>query len=312
MQFSIRPVDPDHDFPELAAMLDQVMTNGMTVGSLRASASIPSPINRNMVAAYEHGQIIGWSSIGRGENEIPTRAFTSTIAHPDYRRMGVGSALLCDVVDFAKSAGVNELKSRVKDSEPEWLEWAQAHGFIIERHSFRSSVTLAGFEDDSLAKRIKKLASDGITFTTLAKLGDTEADRRRYYEADSAAAIDIPGEDHVFSWAEYEAEVFKNESYRPEGAHVAMDGNRIVGVANVMLDAEHNRMENAFTGVLAEYRGRGIAQALKLMTIEYARKSGIAEILTENDSENAPMLAVNRKLGYKPWPGAYSLKAHIK
>jgi GNAT superfamily N-acetyltransferase len=70
-------------------------------------------------------------------------------------------------------------------------------------------------------------------------------------------------------------------------------------------------MENAFTGMLRDYRGRGIAQALKVRTIMYAKQSGVSEILTENDSVNAPILAVNKKLGYKRWPGVYGLKAML-
>ena len=70
-------------------------------------------------------------------------------------------------------------------------------------------------------------------------------------------------------------------------------------------------MINAFTGVIPEYRGRGIATALKVKTILHAREVGVSEILTQNDSENEPMLAINRKLGYQNWPGAYVLKATI-
>jgi GNAT superfamily N-acetyltransferase len=57
------------------------------------------------------------------------------------------------------------------------------------------------------------------------------------------------------------------------------------------------------TGVDRPYRGRGLALALKLRTIRLARRYGAAYIRTHNDSENAPMLALNRKLGYQPEPG---------
>jgi hypothetical protein len=33
----------------------------------------------------------------------------------------------------------------------------------------------------------------------------------------------------------------------------------------------------------------------------------MAELMINNDSENTPMLAVNRKLGYQPRPGKYLL-----
>lgn len=311
LNYSIRPVGPD-DFPELAAMLDQVMTNGSTVEGLRAGASTPAPINRNSVAVDADDTIVGWSLISRSENEPKTRAFTTLIVHPQHRRLGIGSGLFDDVVAFCRSKGVSTLKSRVKDSEPAWLEWAKSKGFEIDRHSFRSSVKLADFDEKIHASKIIEAQATGITFSTLAELGDSQEDRQRFYDADCAAAIDIPGEDHVGTWAEYEAQVFKNNEYRPEGAYIALDGDRMVGVAHVWLDAEHNRLDNAFTGVIREYRGRGIATALKLLSIRYARELGIPEILTENDSENAPMLAVNRKLGYKPWPGAYGLKAAIE
>jgi GNAT superfamily N-acetyltransferase len=57
--------------------------------------------------------------------------------------------------------------------------------------------------------------------------------------------------------------------------------------------------------VLKEYRGRKIALALKLLATRYARSLGATFIRTNNDSKNEPILAINRKLGYKPEPGWY-------
>ena len=65
---------------------------------------------------------------------------------------------------------------------------------------------------------------------------------------------------------------------------------------------------NTMTGVRRAYRGRGIALVLKLLAIRYARSLGALFVRTHNDSGNAPMLAINRKLGYQPEPGIYGLK----
>ena len=61
------------------------------------------------------------------------------------------------------------------------------------------------------------------------------------------------------------------------------------------------------TGVDRAYRGRGLALATKLVALRRAREWGAAYARTNNDSQNAPILAVNRKLGYTPHPGYYKL-----
>ena len=57
---------------------------------------------------------------------------------------------------------------------------------------------------------------------------------------------------------------------------------------------------------------RQLAQALKLHTILLAQNEGMRYIRTNNESRNMPMLAINRKLGYKPEPGIYRLVCEIK
>lgn len=62
-----------------------------------------------------------------------------------------------------------------------------------------------------------------------------------------------------------------------------------------------------FTGVDPAWHGKGIALALKVLAIDCARRYGADYISTNNDSENAPMLAINRTLGYQPQPGFYRM-----
>jgi RimJ/RimL family protein N-acetyltransferase len=53
-------------------------------------------------------------------------------------------------------------------------------------------------------------------------------------------------------------------------------------------------------GTLAQFRGRGLGTAAKLATIQWAAANGITQMFTTNDEANAPMLAINRRLGYTP------------
>jgi RimJ/RimL family protein N-acetyltransferase len=55
-----------------------------------------------------------------------------------------------------------------------------------------------------------------------------------------------------------------------------------------------------FTATGREYRGRGLALAVKLASTRWAAENGITQLVTTNDETNAPMLAINRRLGYRP------------
>jgi len=67
-----------------------------------------------------------------------------------------------------------------------------------------------------------------------------------------------------------------------------------------------------FTGVDREYRGRGLATLLKLATIEFVQRNGIAAMRTTNDTVNYPMVAVNEKLGYRRLPARVGMKFMIE
>jgi predicted GNAT superfamily acetyltransferase len=65
------------------------------------------------------------------------------------------------------------------------------------------------------------------------------------------------------------------------------------------------------TGVLREYRGRGIAIALKLRVTQYALQNGYDTIKTWNDSENVAMLAVNTKFRFKREVGWITMEKNL-
>lgn len=106
-------------------------------------------------------------------------------------------------------------------------------------------------------------------------------------------------------------DVFEGYWFRAEGQIIAADGDRWIGMAAVG-EISPGVLYNMTTNIYPEYRGRGIATALKLLTIRFARKQGALVIRTNNASTNAPMLAINRKLGYKPEPGYYVLRCSFK
>jgi RimJ/RimL family protein N-acetyltransferase len=200
----------------------------------------------------------------------------------------------------------------VRDDQPGYLRFAQNRGFALRRHMFESTIDLAAFDENQFAGLVEAVEASGIRFFSLADVGDTEEARRKLFAVNVKASADTPGSDGGFPSFEEFNELFNTSSwFRPAGQIIAADGDKYIGLAAVAYFAETNSMGNNITGVLPGYRGRKIAQALKLLTIRYAKACGAASIRTSNDSENAPMLAINRKLGYKPLPGNYLLHKQL-
>jgi hypothetical protein len=49
------------------------------------------------------------------------------------------------------------------------------------------------------------------------------------------------------------------------------------------------------------HRRRGLATLAKLAQLRWAAANGIDRVVTDSDERNAPMLAINRRLGYEPF-----------
>jgi GNAT superfamily N-acetyltransferase len=85
----------------------------------------------------------------------------------------------------------------------------------------------------------------------------------------------------------------------PEGSFVALADGEIVGCAGLLRDDDRrDRAENSLTAVRRDWRGRGLARALKQSVIAWAAANGIRELYTWTQTGNENMRAVNERLGY--------------
>lgn len=178
----------------------------------------------------------------------------------------------------------------------------------MNRHICESRLPLATLDQQAFAGVVARAEAEGVRFFTLADVGDTDETRRRLYEINAALVHDIPGREGAYMpFEQFQKTVCSASWYRPDGQIVAEAGETWIGMAAVGYYETSNSMYNLFTGVDPTWRSKGIALALKLLAIECARHYGADYISANNDSENAPILAINRRLGYQPEPGFYRM-----
>jgi RimJ/RimL family protein N-acetyltransferase len=66
-------------------------------------------------------------------------------------------------------------------------------------------------------------------------------------------------------------------------------------------------MYTDYTGVKSHYRGRGIAKALKLLSMQTALNEGAHTMTTDIEAGNVAMQKLNKGLGYIPGKGHYRI-----
>lgn len=279
----------------------------------RLNAPATSTNEWRLVAETDDGQVVGYGHALRDDWMEPGLFWANIAVAQAARRQGIGSLIHEALLDWLRPRNGATLLISVYDHLPQSVQFAEGRGFEIERHIFESTLDLTTFDEQPLLSALDAAQAAGLRFATMADLGDTEEARRKLWEVETLTVRDIPGLSDASErpFESFNEEVCGASGYRPECQIVALDGEAWVGLTRLDPTEATEAMYNAITGVLPAYRGRGAALALKLLAIRAARRHGARYLRTNNDSQNAPMLAVNRKLGYQPTPGYYRMRARL-
>lgn len=308
MTFALRPCTLPVDYAHIAAILNAVRVVPVTVAELQEQDSwMPeSSICHRLMAEDAAGSVVGFAQADRYPNTMDGKLYVTVATLPSVRGQGIGSALLERVERFTAEHGATRLVGDVEESDADSLAYMERRGYVVERHAYDSTLDLATFDIAPFAGAVGAVEAKGIRFFTLADEPGDETERA-LYELYGRTMVDIPGyEAKAFmTYETWHRFVVAAEGARPQWVFIAADRGRLVGVTTAVLSQEH--IYTNHTLVEREYRGRGIALALKVLAVQAALRHGAPYMRTGNDSLNGPMLAVNRKLGYKPLAGAYTV-----
>jgi mycothiol synthase len=203
---------------------------------------------------------------------------------PSMRRRGVGTALLRRLADHAVASGFTEATSLVEDAGS--FAFAERFGFQEVDRQVEQVRTIGvepppAFPDGvrvvSVAERPELWGAAYDPFA-LEALADMATDR----------PVVVTREQWERDWLAW-----------PDGMFLALEGDEVIGCAGLERDHDHpERAEHALTAVTRRWRRRGLASALKRLTLAFAADHGIREVYTWTQRDNADMRALNERLGY--------------
>lgn len=294
----LRPVNGNQDTAVMQGLYDTFFPTPVpSLQQLAATCNL-------CVAETPDGQTAGFRALS------PTN-FIWVAVIAEQQRRGVGRLLMNDVLDYATASGVTELISRINDKSVAGVAFCERFEFKPYLHMVNLELDLKTWDDSRFISVLQTANAKGIEFKTYADYEDTLENRQRLYTLNKTLSATIPrSEPQPFIDFETYVERRLLPATAPyTGIYLAVDGDQWIGMQQISLYDDY--AFNEMTGVLPDYRGYGIAQALKSLTAQFAKRHQKTILRTFNDASNLAMIAVNEKMGFQRGQSFYQVRRRL-
>jgi mycothiol synthase len=186
----------------------------------------------------------------------------------------------------ARALGKSGLEVWTTDKTPEVVAFLEPRGYVEVRRYVVSELDVGAAPDPGPA---------GIPLVTFAERPELAP---ALFEVARESYCDQPGraEQRLASYESWRS--WGLDPHPPEAYFIALATDGVLGYG--FLDVHDDRGEHGFTAIARAARGRGIASAIKRAQIMWAKERGLRTLRTANETRLTGMLALNRRLQYRP------------
>jgi GNAT superfamily N-acetyltransferase len=260
--------------------------------------------HRRWVAERE-GEIVAAAEYDQSASHYHPRKFSlGVLVHPEQQGQGIGTALFDTACAALEAFEPVALKAFTREDMERSVRFLARRGFQERLRDWESRLDVAAFDPSPYDGAVEKVLAQGIAIRTFAELAaDPERDLK-LWELHWLVEQDMPSAEAPTrtTLEHFRSRWLEDPNFLAEACFIATDGAEYVGLSDLVTRQGTTDLYTGTTGVVREYRRRGIALALKLRAIAWARERGYPLIKTWNNSGNRAMLSINERLGFVKQP----------
>jgi mycothiol synthase len=275
----VRPVETDAD-REAWIRVRRVVIPDESAGTVAEHRARESEERLLLLAEFD-GELAGSGLADR--SDIAGRFGIAPRVLPDFRRRGLGTALLRELAVHAGRFDVPEASADVVDDGSK--AFAKRFGF---RETDRQVEQVKVLGDEQPAE-----LPEGVEVVSVAERPELlEQAYPLACEGYADFATVAPVSISLADW-------LRDEATLPGGSFAALVGGEMVAYSGLVAHDNPGVAEDGLTVVRRDWRRRGLALALKRLELHWAAQNGVREVVTWTQRGNEGMRRLNELLGYE-------------
>src|SRR5690242_19724454 len=295
--------------------------------TIEAQMKRPNPFDEYRYFEISRGgEMLSWLAT---EHTLPANPEHETNKHlfwaaayvrSEHRRQGIATRWLPVIARQMEEAGCSVLgMSADRDSAHEFMRWLGAEPKLSD---IESRLKLADVDWDMMRRWVDEGRRRSPQTVLLIHDGELPVEMRAEFAAQRTELLNtMPLEDldlgRIIVTPERMQEWYERMAIAGEVSHdvIAREPDGVISCMTDVTWAPYRRtlIHQQFTGVRPDARGRGIGKWIKAAMVLHVRElyPDAEWIATDNAGSNAPMLSINRAMGFKAYRKAMEYQIGI-